>query len=115
MAGPRQLMPAKAAFVHRYIEVTGIAAARLADPDQLGVAVVAAAGALGLSAAGPPVTRPVQGGSSVAHLCREGHIVLRAMPDEGRCLIDMIALSHIPLQRGLDVLARRLGVTLPLP
>jgi S-adenosylmethionine/arginine decarboxylase-like enzyme len=106
-------MQGKATFVHRYIEVTGIATARLADPDQLAVAVVAAAGALGFSAAGAPVTRPVQGGSSVAHLCREGHIVLRALPDEGRCLIDMIALAHMSLQRGLDVLSRRLGVTLP--
>jgi S-adenosylmethionine/arginine decarboxylase-like enzyme len=105
-------MRATAAFVHRYVEVTGIAAARLADPDSLAVAVVAAAGALGFSAEGPPVTRHVQGGSSVAHLCREGHIVLRALPDEGRCLIDLLALAGMSLQRGLDVIARRLGVTL---
>jgi len=105
-------MRTKAAFVHRYIEVTGVAAARLADPDSLAVAVVAAAGALGFSAEGAPVTRAVSGGISTAHLCREGHIVLRALPDEGRCLIDLLAVTGVSLQRGLDVIARRLGVTL---
>jgi hypothetical protein len=79
------------------------------------VAVVAAAGALGFSAEGPPVTRAVTGGSSVAHLCREGHIVLRALPDEGRCLIDLLAVAGMSLQRGLDVIARRLGVALHSP
>ena len=108
-------MPAQATFVHRYVEVTGIAAARLADPGSLAVAVVAAAGALGFSAEGPPVTRPVNGGSSVAHLSREGHIVLRALPDEGRCLIDLLAVAGMSLQRGLDVIARRLGVSLSNP
>jgi S-adenosylmethionine/arginine decarboxylase-like enzyme len=101
-----------ASFVHRFIEVHGVAAARLADADQLAVAVVAAAGAMGLSAAGGPIVRAVRHGDSVAHLCREGHIVLRAMPDDGRCLIDLLAETGISLQRGLDVLARRLGVVL---
>jgi hypothetical protein len=51
----------------------------------------------------------------VAHLCREGHIVLRALPDEGRCLIDLLAVAGMSLQRGLDVIARRLGVALHSP
>ena len=108
-------MAATGTFVHRYLEVTGIAAARLADPGHLAVAAVAAAAALGFSAEGAPVTRAVTGGSSIAHLCREGHIVLRALPEEGRCLIDLLALPGVPLQRGLDVIARRLGVALPTP
>jgi S-adenosylmethionine/arginine decarboxylase-like enzyme len=103
---------AAATFVHRFLDVTGIEARRLVDADALAVAVVAAAGAMGLSAEGAPVVRGVRHGDSVAHLCREGHIVLRALPDEGRCLVDVLCETGVALQRGLDVLGRRLGVTL---
>ncbi len=93
-------------------EVSGIAPQRLLDTSQLAVAVVAAAGAMGMSADGPPVTRGSPQENSVALLCREGHVVLHAVPGEGICLVDLAGRPGVQLQRGLDVIARRLGTAI---
>ena len=95
------------------IELDGIAPPRLLDAGQLAVAVVGAAGAMGMSAEGAPVTRSSPSEISVALLCREGHVVLHAVATEGICLIDLAGRPGVQLDRGLEVIARRLGVTLP--
>ncbi len=97
----------------RTIELAGIAPQRLLDAGQLAVAVVGAAGAMGMSADGPPVTRSSPSETAVALLCREGHVVLHAVPTEGVCLINLASRPGVQLERGLEVIARRLGVTLP--
>ena len=53
------------------------------DADGLSAVVVAAAGAVGMPALGPPIVREGPRGVAVALLCREGHIVLHALPREG--------------------------------
>lgn len=93
-------------------ELGGIAPQRLLDVSQLAVAAVAAAGAMGMSADGPPVTRGSPQENSVALLCREGHIVLHAVPGEGICLVDLAGRPGAQLERGLEVIARRLGATI---
>jgi hypothetical protein len=93
-------------------EVSGIAPQRLLDLSQLAVAAVAAAGAMGMSADGPPVTRGSPQENSVALLCREGHVVLHAVPGESICLIDLAGRPGVQLERGLDVIARRLGAAI---
>ena len=97
----------------RTVELDGIAPQRLLDPGQLAVAVVGAAGSMGMSAEGPPVTRSSPTETSVALLCREGHVILHAVATEGVCLIDIAGRPGVQLERGLEVIARRLGVTLP--
>lgn len=100
-------------FVVRTIELEGVPAARLLDAGQLAVAVVSAAGAMGLSSEGAPITRSSPEEIAVALLCREGHVVLHAVPGDGACLIDLAARPGVSLDRGLEVIARRLGATLP--
>jgi hypothetical protein len=100
-------------YALRTIELDGIAPQRLLDPGQLAVAVVGAAGAMGMSAEGPPVTRSSPSEISVALLCREGHLILHAVATEGICLIDLAGRPGVQLERGLEVIARRLGVTPP--
>lgn len=95
------------------VELDGIAPQRLLDAGQLAIAVVGAAGAMGMSADGPPVTRSSPSETSVALLCREGHVILHAVAAEGICLIDLAGRPGVQLERGLEVIARRLGVTLP--
>ncbi len=100
-------------YALRTVELDGIAPQRLLDESQLAVAAVGAAGAMGMSAEGPPVTRSSPSEISVALLCREGHIVLHAVAAEGICLIDLAGRPGVQLERGLEVIVRRLGVTLP--
>jgi S-adenosylmethionine/arginine decarboxylase-like enzyme len=99
------------AFGHEVVELASITAHRLADADGLSAMVVAAAGAVGMLALGPPLVREGPGGIAIAMLCREGHIVLHAVPSEGICLVDIVARSPATVSRGVDVIARRLGAT----
>ena len=62
--------------------------------------VVAAAGAVGLTALGPPVVREGPRGISVGMLCQNGHVVLHAMPEEGICLVDVVAREPADASRG---------------
>jgi S-adenosylmethionine/arginine decarboxylase-like enzyme len=102
------------AFDHQLLELTSVPGARLADSDGLSAVVVAAAGAVGMPALGPPVVRDGPGGVVIAMLCREGHIVLHTAPAEGLCLVDIVARAPADARKGLEVIARRLGVSADL-
>lgn len=106
------MMPSRAegspAFGHQILELRAISSPRLVDADALSAMVVAAAGAVGMPALGPPMVRQGPGGVAIAMLCREGHIVLHAIPSEGICLVDIVARVPAPVGRGLEVIARRL-------
>jgi S-adenosylmethionine/arginine decarboxylase-like enzyme len=97
------------AFNYHLDELSGISGARLADPAGLSAVVVAAAGAVGMPALGPPVVREGPDGMSVALLCRDGHIVLHAAPHEGRCFVAVVARAPVDAGRGVDVIARGLA------
>lgn len=97
------------AFNHRLAELAGVPGARLGDQDGLSAVAIAAAAAVGLSAYGPPVVRSGPRGMAVGLLCHGGHIVLHAVPDEGRCLVDIVATSPASAARGLEVIVKRLG------
>ena len=88
----------------------GLPPTTLADPAALSGAVVGAAAAIGLSAYGPPVVRSDPSGIAVCLLCREGHIVLHAHPEQGRCAVDVFAAPHLMAAKGIAVIERRLGV-----
>src|SRR5204862_363671 len=80
-----------ATFNHYLLEFIDLNPERLRDTDGLSALVVAAAGAVGMPGLGPPVAREGAGDIAVALLCLEGHIVLHCAPDEGVCLVDIVA------------------------
>jgi S-adenosylmethionine/arginine decarboxylase-like enzyme len=97
-------------FNHHLLELTSVPGARLADAQGLSAMVVAAAGAVGMPPLGPPVVRDGPGGIVIGMLCREGHIVLHTAPAEGLCVVDIVARAPADVRKGVDVIARRLGV-----
>jgi S-adenosylmethionine/arginine decarboxylase-like enzyme len=98
------------AFNHSLLELTSLPGARLGDAHGLSAMVVAAAGAVGMPTLGPPVVRDGPGGIVIAMLCREGHIVLHTAPAEGLCVVDIVARAPADVRKGVEVIARRLGV-----
>ncbi len=97
------------AFNYHLLELSALSGARLADGDGLSAMVVAAAGAVGMPALGPPVVRESPGGVAVVMLCREGHIVLHTVPAEGLCFVSVVARAPADVGRGLEVISRGLA------
>ena len=100
-------------FNHQVLELTDVIPARIADGDGLASMVVAAAGAVGMFALGPPQVRVGPRSIAIGMLCRDGHIVLHTTPDEGLCLVDIVARAPADITRGLDVITRRLTAGAP--
>lgn len=96
-------------FNHQVVELTGLITPRLGDADGLSAMIVAASGAVGMFALGPPVVREGPRGIAIGMLCREGHIVLHTAPDEGICFVDIVARAPADVGRGIEVIIRRLG------
>lgn len=97
------------AFDHAIVELHDVPADRLADTAALAALVVAAAGAVGIPPHAPPIVKHATGTLAVGLLCREGHIVLHASPQEGLCVIDVVARSPSRAAQGVDVITRRLA------
>lgn len=98
-------------YHHRAACLSGVSPGRLRDGDGLAALLIAAAGSLGLNGYGPPVRRDGPREIVVAHLCRQGHIVIHAVPDDGLCLVDLLTPGAAPATRALEVIARRLAAT----
>lgn len=97
------------AFNHTTLELASLPGGLLSDTAALSAIVVAAAGAVGMPALGPPAVREGSGTVVVAMLCREGHIVIHASAPEGLCFVDITARAPADVNRGMEVIARRLG------
>jgi S-adenosylmethionine/arginine decarboxylase-like enzyme len=97
------------AFSHRMVELTGVPGVKLGDQAGLSAVAIAAAAAIGLSAFGPPVVGAGPKGLAVGLLCHGGHILLHALPEEGRCLVDIVALAPASAERAVEVISKRLG------
>jgi len=98
-------------FSHAITELTGITVPTLADEHALAALAIAAAGAIGLTAHGPPTTRSGPQGIAIGLLGHGGHVVLHARPDGGTCLVDVATPNATPPARAVEVIARRLGVS----
>lgn len=96
-------------FEHAMGDLSGVPGSRLTDEQALAAALLAAAGAAGLSPAAPPVAKSGPRGVAAVLLCHGGHVSLHALPEEGRCYADVAGMGRVQPQRGLDVLAKRLG------
>jgi S-adenosylmethionine/arginine decarboxylase-like enzyme len=102
-------MSAARAFDHTIVELHDVPPERLSDAAALSALVVAAAGAVGMPPHTPPIVKHATGTLAVGLLCREGHIVLHASPQEGLCVIDVVARLPSRTAHGIDVITRRLG------
>jgi S-adenosylmethionine/arginine decarboxylase-like enzyme len=96
---------------HALTELNGITTPTLADESALAALTVAAAGAIGLTAHGPPTTRSGPQGIAVGLLGHGGHVILHARPAAGLCLVDVVAPNTGSAARAVEVIARRLGVS----
>lgn len=95
------------AFNHETLELAALPGTLLADGAALSAIIVAAAGAVGMPALGPPMVRHGTGSMVVAMLCREGHIVIHTSV-EGLCFVDLAARAPADIGKGMEVIARRL-------
>ena len=96
-------------YAQQLVEFVELRPTTLGDADALAAVLVAAAGAMGLTPLGPPVVRRGPRGWAASLIGDDGHIVLHTSPDEGRCLINVVARTPAAAERGGDVIARRLG------
>jgi S-adenosylmethionine/arginine decarboxylase-like enzyme len=96
------------AFDQVTVELRDVPPERLGDEGALSALVVAAAGAVGIPPHAPPTVKRATGSLAVGLLCREGHIVLHTSPEEGLCLVDVVARRPAQAARGVDVITRRL-------
>jgi len=100
-------------WVQRFGDLADLPSTRLGDADALGALLVAAAGAMGITPLGAPVIRSGAAAWVAALLCVDAHIILHALPDDRRCLVSIAARDAAAVQRGLDVISRRLGAAAP--
>ena len=96
---------------HHLVHLTDITSPLLADEQGLAALTIAAAGAIGLPAHGPPTTRTGPLGTAVALLAHGGHIILHAEPATGCCIVDVLTPGALAPLRAVEVVARRLGTT----
>jgi S-adenosylmethionine/arginine decarboxylase-like enzyme len=90
-------------------DLDGIPVTRLSDEQDLAGLMLAAANAAGLSPAAAPLVRVGPEGADAVLLCHGGHVLLHGVPEAGYCFIDVAGLDAAPLQRGFDIVVRRLG------
>ncbi len=95
-------------FNHQTLELAALPGGLLADTAALSAIVVAAAGAVGMPAHGPPTVQHGSGTTVIAMLCREGHIVIHVSAPEGLCFVDVAARAPADVGKGIEVIARRL-------
>lgn len=96
-------------YAQQLTEYFDLTPTTLGDADALAAVLVAAAGAMGLTALGSPVVRRGPRGWVASLIGDDGHIVLHTSPDQGRCLINVVAQTQAAADRGGEVIARRLG------
>jgi S-adenosylmethionine/arginine decarboxylase-like enzyme len=96
-------------YAQQLLEFSDLTPTTLGDADALAAVLVAAGGAMGLTALGPPAVRRGPRGWAASLIGDDGHIVLHTEPDRGRCLLDVVGRSPEATERASDVIARRLG------
>ena len=99
--------------MHQLVHLTDITSPLLADEHGLAALTIAAAGAIGLPAYGPPTSRSGPLGTAVALLAHGGHIILHAEPGAGSCMVDVLTPGTLVRLRAVEVVARRLGTIVP--
>ena len=99
-----------AAFDQQIAGIEGIDPARLDDAERLAAVIVAAASASGISPGTLPLIQRGPQGHTIGLVCLDGHLVVHSNPARGECLVDIVVRLPGSAARGLEVIARRLGV-----
>ena len=98
-----------ASYSQHISELSNLSGARLAEEVALAAVTIAAASAVGLIPHGTPVAKSGPRGTAVALLAHGGHLVLHAVPEEGRCLVDLVTPGPVDVSKALEILIRRLS------
>lgn len=98
-----------ASYSQHISELTNLSGAKLAEEALLASVTIAAASAVGLIAYGTPTVKSGPRGTAVALLAHGGHLVLHAVPEEGRCLVDLVSPGPVDAKKALEILLRRLS------
>ena len=96
-------------FSHHITELSNLSGQRLAEEATLSAVAIAAASALGLIPYGTPLARTGPRGTAVALLGHGGHLVLHAVPEEGKCLVDLVSPHEFDPKKAIEILIRRLS------
>jgi S-adenosylmethionine/arginine decarboxylase-like enzyme len=96
-------------FSHHITEITNLSGARLAEEATLSAVTIAAASAVGLVPYGTPLARSGPRGTAVALLAHGGHLVLHTVPEEGKCLVDLVTPGPADPNKAIEILIRRLS------
>ncbi len=99
---------------HILTELTNVTSPLLHDESGLAALAIAAGGALGLTAHGPPAAKSGPRGIAIGLLGHGGHVVMHVQPDAGSVLVDVVTPGTTPAARAVEVIARRLGVAVPV-
>ena len=97
-------------FDQQIAGIEGIEPARLDDAERLAATIVAAASASGISPGILPLIQRGPQGHTIGLVCLDGHLVVHSNPSRGECLVDIVVRLPGSAARGLEVIARRLGV-----
>jgi S-adenosylmethionine/arginine decarboxylase-like enzyme len=98
-----------ASYSQHISELSNLSGVKLAEEASLAAVTIAAASAVGLVPYGTPLTRTGPRGTAVALLAHGGHLVLHAVPEEGRCLVDLVSPGPVDAKKALEILIRRLS------
>ncbi|HTR78625.1 MAG TPA: S-adenosylmethionine decarboxylase [Gemmatimonadaceae bacterium] len=102
--------PGPVAYNHLVADFIGVPSDQLRDSALLSGLIIAAASAAGLPGIGiPSVRKSLGGGSIIALLQPNTHIVVHSFPEAGLLLLDVLASESCDLRKGLDVFSRRLA------
>ncbi len=99
-----------AAFTHLTADLSGVRDEQLRDLPLITGLLIAAVGGAGLSSLAPPALheRP-RGGMTAVLLLEPGHLIVHALPDRSRLILDMLTLSTQEPLKALEVFTRRLA------
>lgn len=97
------------AFDHLVADFVGVRPAQLRDGALLSGLLIAAAGAMGVSASVPLVRHLPDDGVAAILLLDGCHMTAHAFPERGVLLLDVLTLATHDAQKALDVFARRVA------
>ncbi len=96
-------------FTHLTAHLSGVRDEQLRDLPLITGLLIAAASSAGLTALGPPTLHPrAQGGLTAMLVLEPGHLLVHALPERSRLILDALTLATQQPAQVLEVFRRRL-------
>lgn len=103
--------PESPALLHRTADFRGVRGALLRDGAALSGLLLSAAGAAGLSTAGPPIVHLMpRDGYAVLLLLDLGHLAVHTIPARDTLLLDVLVPAIRDPGKAVEVFTRKLGM-----